>query len=90
MVDTERGIDYYLENWAYMPGELVMTKIKEHVSEPSLEIWNDLVEAHPEIELYPNERPKTFVNMIHELINWLPCIKDDNIIRTIYCPVPSM
>ena len=77
MVDTERGIDYYLENWAYMPGELVMTKIKEHVSEPSLEIWNDLVEAHPEIELYPNERPKTFVNMIHELINWLPCIKDD-------------
>ena len=73
MVDTRRGIDYYLENWAYLSGDLVMKEIKEFVSEPSLDIWNDLVENHPEIELYPNERPKTFVYMIHELINWLPC-----------------
>ena len=76
MVNTTLDIGYYLENWAYMPGKLVMTKIKQFVDEPSLDIWNDLVESNPGVELYPSERPKTFVNMIHELINWLPC-KDD-------------
>ena len=77
MIDTRRGINYYLENWTYISGEQVMKNIKELVSEPSLDIWDDLVEAYPDIELYPNERPKTFVNMIHELINWLPCKDDD-------------
>ena len=76
MIDKRRGINYYLEKWAHISGEMVMKEIKELVSEPCLDIWNDLVKDHPKIELYPNEKPKTFVNMIHELINWLPC-KDD-------------
>jgi len=76
MIDTERGINYFLENWVAMPDERISMNIKKGENEPALNVWNELVEEYPKIELYPNERPKSFVNMIHELINWLQCMDD--------------
>jgi len=76
MIDTERGINFFLEDWVEMPDEMISMKIKEGENKLAQNVWNELVEKHPKIELYPNERPKYFVNMIHELINWLQCMDD--------------
>ena len=75
-VDPERGIGYYLENWSFIPEEEVMKQINSRVGEPPVNIWTDLVKNYPDIELYPNERPKSFTNMVHELLNWLQCYDD--------------
>ena len=54
-----------------------MKEINSMYGEPPVNIWTDLVENNPDIELYPNENPKSFTNMIHELLNWLQCYDDD-------------
>ena len=54
-----------------------MKEINHLSAQPALNIWTELVILCPGIELYPTENPKTYVNMIHELINWLQC-KDDS------------
>ena len=54
-----------------------MKEILSMHGDPPANIWAELVDLHPEIELYPKERPKSFTQMIHELVNWLPCYDDD-------------
>tara|TARA_X000001036_G_C20357904_1_gene675281 strand:+ start:120 stop:503 length:384 start_codon:yes stop_codon:yes gene_type:complete len=75
--NPELPIRYYLENWSFASEEVVMKEILSMHGDPPANIWAELVDLHPEIELYPKERPKSFTQMIHELVNWLPCYDDD-------------
>jgi len=67
---------HYLDNIADVREEKIMVQI-EQCQGPASDIWDELVKKHPGIELNPHERPKSFTNMIHELLNWIDCCDDD-------------
>mgnify|MGYP003682026379 CR=1 FL=1 len=70
-MNSQSSINNFLENLIIKNWQKCIDEFSDTEAHPD---WTMLVDRCNEIALYPYEQPKSMVNFIHELLNWIDCL----------------
>jgi len=70
-MSPQNSMNNFLENLIVKNWQQCMDEFSDTEAHPD---WAILVDRCNEIALYPDEQPKSMVNFIHELLNWIDCL----------------